>query len=103
MTLRRVCVATISGRLSTRETVAVETPARLATAKILGTEVFRIGEIIAFSKKTCPHSAIRLASCKRLHQWTKRLHCGRARGPSEKGMGTSADLKERMHDGEGCF
>ena len=32
MTLRRVAGATMSGWLSTRETVAVETPARLATS-----------------------------------------------------------------------
>jgi hypothetical protein len=31
-TLRRVCGETMSGRLNTRETVAVETPARLATS-----------------------------------------------------------------------
>src|SRR5215467_11635633 len=38
MTLRRVLGATTSGRLKTRDTVAVETPARLATAWILATE-----------------------------------------------------------------
>ena len=32
MTWRRVAGATMSGWLSTRETVAVETPARLATS-----------------------------------------------------------------------
>src|SRR5437899_2978036 len=108
MTLRRVCGATISGRLSTRETVAVETPARLATAKILGTEFPRIAEIIASSKKTCPPAAVRLASCKRLHKRYNNYIAEELedRPGRDVHIGGSPDLVEhsrRMHDDEGYF
>src|SRR5262245_12485304 len=38
ITRRRVLAETILGRLRTRDTVAVETPARLATSKMFGVE-----------------------------------------------------------------
>src|SRR5438067_242342 len=38
ITRRRVLAETIFGRLRTRDTVAVETPARLATSRIFGVE-----------------------------------------------------------------
>src|SRR3954471_11536650 len=37
ITLRRVAGATASGRDNTRDTVAIDTPARLATSKMLAT------------------------------------------------------------------
>jgi hypothetical protein len=50
MTFRRVRGATTSGLLKTRDTVAVETPARLATAWILATEESAIAHVIITDK-----------------------------------------------------
>src|SRR5215831_13647258 len=50
MTFRRVRGATTSGLLKTRDTVAVETPARLATAWILATEDSAIPHVIITDK-----------------------------------------------------
>src|SRR5215471_14305880 len=57
MTLRRVPGATMSGRLSTRDTVAVETPARLATSKMFGIAESFIGS--NDNKNSCRFSSVR--------------------------------------------
>src|SRR5436305_2367297 len=46
-TLCRVCSATISGRLSTFDTVPSETPARLATSRIPDKEPMRVSFLIS--------------------------------------------------------